>query len=167
MNRDKVFFFIQAILKYKAFNFAIKLRYWFYKPFFKKLGKNVQIKDGTTFKYPSDIAIGDNSIIGEYCYFVGKGGLDIGRHVIIGAGSKVITSNHSYGNLSEVIASQGVSFEKVLIEDNIWFGFDVKVLAGSHIKEGSIVATNSVVSSQYSEKNIIIAGTPARKVRDR
>lgn len=156
MRKDKVFFFIQAILKYNSFNFGIKLRYWFYKPFFKKLGKNVNIKDGVTFKYPSDICIGNNVTIGEYCYLVGKGGLHIGDYVLIGAGSKIITSNHNYKDINKTIYEQGLNFKKVEIEDNIWLGFDVKVLAGSKIREGSIIATNSVVNSVFKEKNLII-----------
>ncbi|MCX5642436.1 MAG: acyltransferase, partial [Candidatus Omnitrophica bacterium] len=43
------------------------------------------MKDGVTFKYPSDIEIGDNCVIGEFCYLVGKGGLKIGNDVLIGS----------------------------------------------------------------------------------
>lgn len=165
MNRDKLFFIIQAILKNNAFTFGIKLRYWLYKPFFKKFGKNVQIKDGVTFKYPSDIEIGNNVIIGEYCYFVGKNGLKIGNYVLIGAGSKIITSNHNYSDISKSIYEQGLNFKKVEIESNVWLGFDVKVLSGSKINYGTIVATNSVVNSEFEENNIIIGGTPAQKIK--
>lgn len=167
MNKDKVFFFIQALLKYTAFNVGIKLRYFLYKPFFKKFGKNIQIKDGVTFKYPSEIEIGDSSVIGEYCYFVGKGGLILGNYVLIGAGSKIITSTHNYINIDIPIYQQGLSFEKVEIGDNVWMGFDVKILAGSKIADGSIIATNSVVNSVFVDKNIIIAGSPAKFIKYR
>lgn len=165
MNKDKIFFFIQAILKYNSFNLGIKLRYWLYKPFFKKFGKNIQIKDGVTFKYPSDIELENNIIIGEYCYFVGKSGLKIGNNVLIGAGSKIITSSHNYHNADKAIYEQGMNFKEVEIENNVWLGFDVKILSGSKIKEGSIVGTNSVVNSQFQEKNILIGGTPAQKLK--
>lgn len=121
----------------------------------------MQIKDGVTFKYPSDIEIGDRTIIGEYCYFVGKGGLMIGNDVLIGAGTKIITSSHNYLRNDLPIAQQGISFLPVEIESDVWIGFDVKILYGSKISCGSVVATNSVVNSRFEQKQIIIAGTPA------
>jgi maltose O-acetyltransferase len=161
MNKDRLFFFIQSLLKYNTFQLGIYLRSVLYRPFFKSFGKNIQIKDGVTFKYPSEIELGDNTVVGENCYFVGKKGLKLGSYVLIGAGSKIITSTHNYKDLVVPIVQQGLSFSSVEIGSNVWLGFDVKILAGSKIPEGSIVATNSVVNCRFEEANLIIAGTPA------
>ena len=96
---------------------------------------------------------------------MGKSGLKIGNNVLIGAGSKIITSSHNYHNADKAIYEQGMNFKEVEIENNVWLGFDVKILSGSKIKEGSIVGTNSVVNSQFQEKNILIGGTPAQKLK--
>lgn len=167
MSKDKIFFFIQSIVKYNSFNFGIKLRSILYRPFFKKFGKNIQIKDGVTFKYPSDIKIGDNTIIGEYCYFVGKSGLSIGKNVLIGSGTKIITSEHRYEDVRQSIYSQGLTFKPVKIGNDVWFGFDVKVLAGVVIPNGCIVAINSVVNKPFIESDVVLAGTPAKIVKKR
>jgi len=167
MNKDRLFFFIQACLKNNSFQFGIFLRSFFYKYFFKKFGKNIQIKDGVTFKYPSDIEIGNGCIIGEYCYLVGKSGLIIEENVLIGAGSKIVTSNHNFKRTATPIRNQGLSFKPIHIEKNVWIGFDVKILAGSKISNGNIIGTNSVINKIFETPNTIIAGTPAKIIKAR
>lgn len=158
---DKMFFFIQGFLKYNAFDFGVKIRSFFYRPFFKSFGKNVQIRDGVTIKYPSEIEFGNNIKVGQHCFFVGKGGLKIGDNCLIGAGTKIITSNHNYEDLEKPILNQGLSFKSVVVEDDVWFGFDVKVLGGSCIQKSSIIATNSVIKNKSFEPFSIIGGNPA------
>jgi acetyltransferase-like isoleucine patch superfamily enzyme len=164
---DKLFFIIQGFLKYNAFDFGMVLRRIFYKPFFKSFGKNIQIRDGVTIKYPSEMELGDNIKIGQQCFFVGKGGLKIGSNNLIGAGTKIITSNHNFEYTEKPISDQGLSFEPILIEEDVWFGFDVKVLGGSVIKKGCIVGTNSVVNNKKFEAYSVIGGTPAKLIRNR
>lgn len=167
MNKDKVFFILQALIKNIAFDWGANLRSFVYRPFFKRLGKDVQIKDGVVFKYPSEIEIGDHCKVGEYCYFVGKSGLKIGNYALIGAGTKIITSSHNSGDLTIPMALQGLDFSPVYIGDNVWFGFDVKILAGSVIASGSIVGTSAVVNGIFNEENCIIAGIPAEVKKKR
>ena len=164
---DKLFFIVQGFLKYNAFDFGMVLRRFFYKPFFKSFGKNIQIRDGVTIKYPSEMMWGDNLKIGQHCFFVGKGGLNIGNNCMIGAGTKIITSNHNFEDVEKPMAEQGLAFEAIVIEEDVWFGFDVKVLGGSVIKKGSIVGTNSLVNAKIFAAYSIIAGTPAKLIRTR
>lgn len=164
---DKTFFIVQGFLKYNAFDFGVKLRSFFYKPFFKKLGKNVQIRDGVTIKYPSELEIGNNVKIGQYCFLVGKGGLQIGNDVLIGAGSKIITSNHNFEDVEKTITEQGISFKSVVIEDDTWLGFDVKILGGTIIRKGTIIGTNSFINNKEFPSMSIIAGSPAKIIKSR
>jgi maltose O-acetyltransferase len=164
---DRIFFIVQGFLKYNAFDLGITLRRILYKPFFKSFGKNVQISDGVTIKYPSEIELGENIKIGQSCFLVGKGGLKIGNNNLIGAGTKIITSNHNFEDMEKVIIEQGLSFNSVLIEDDVWFGFDVKILGGTIIRQGSIIGTNSVINNKQFDPYSIIAGTPAKLLRKR
>lgn len=164
---DRLFFIVQGFLKYNAFDFGMTLRRIFYRPFFKSFGKNIQIRDGVTIKYPSEMEWGNNLKIGQQCFFVGKGGLSIGDNTMIGAGTKIITSNHNFEDTELPMTQQGLSFKPVRIEDDIWFGFDVKVFGGSVIRKGSIVGTNTVVNNKEFEPYSIIAGTPAQLIRKR
>ena len=62
---------------------------------------------------------------------------------------------------------QGLSFTPVVIEEDVWFGFDVKVLGGSVIRKGSIIGTNSVLNNKQFEPYSVVAGTPAEFIRYR
>ena len=164
---DRVFFFIQGMVKYIPFDWGVKMRSFLYRRFFKKFGKRVRIKDGTTFKFPSEIEIGDDCTIGEFCYFVGKSGLKIGDNLLMGAGSKIITSSHVFATRNKPMSDQGISFVPVELESDIWLGFDVKILAGSHIAKGCIVGTGALINRRFMEPYKILLGLPATVQGDR
>ncbi len=52
----------------------------------------------------------------------------------------------------------------VIIEENVWLGYGVKVLKGVHIGKNSLVGANSVVTKDIPE-NVIAAGNPCRVVK--
>jgi acetyltransferase-like isoleucine patch superfamily enzyme len=49
----------------------------------------------------------------------------------------------------------------VVIGNHVWISADVNILKGSSIPDNSIVVTGSVVTRNFLEENIIIAGNPA------
>ena len=167
MNSDRIFFFVQSCLKYNSFHFGIWLRSVLYKPFFKKFGSNIQIKDGVTFKYPSEIELGNNCKIGEFSYFVGKGGLKIGDNLLLGAGTKIITSKHQFDDVDQPIAGQGLGFDPIEIGNDVWFGFDVKVFGNSRIGHGSVIGAGSIVRNMEIPDYSVAAGAPAKIIRSR
>ncbi len=165
--KNKLFFFIQALLRYCPYNFGIGLRNQLYPYFFKAYGKNVRIFDSVIIKYPDDIALGDNLTINQFCYIVGKGGLKIGNDVMIGAGSKITTSSHNFSSTNIPMRKQGINFEPIHIQDNVWLGFNVVLLGGGTIGSGSILAANTVVVLKEVPAFSIVAGVPGRIVRNR
>ena len=62
--------------------------------------------------------------------------------------------------LKKVTAAE---IEPVIIEDNVWIGYQSYVGKGVHIGQGSIIAANSVVLKNIPQ-NCIAAGNPARIV---
>jgi acetyltransferase-like isoleucine patch superfamily enzyme len=167
MHNDKLFFIIQSCLKYNSFDWGIKLRSFLYKPFFRKFGKNIQIKDGVTIKYPSEIELGSNCKIGEYTYLVGKGGLKIGDNFLLGAGCKIITSAHNIENLEIPIFNQGLTFQPIEIGSNVWFGFDCKVFGNSRIADGVIIGADTLIKDAEIPQNAVVVGTPYRILKIR
>jgi acetyltransferase-like isoleucine patch superfamily enzyme len=164
---DKIFFVIQSCIKYNSFGWGIWLRSFLYKFFFKKFGKNIQIKDGVTFKYPSEIEMGSNIKIGEFSYFVGNGGLYLGDNVLIGAGTKIITSTHNFDDIETSMFDQGLSFSPIRIKNDVWFGFDCKVFGNTIINEGVIIGANSLIKNTETPSYVILAGNPAKFLRKR
>src|SRR5687768_17015867 len=116
MFSDKVFFFIQALLRYFPFKLGLVLRRFLYKPFFKHFGKNISIHDGVIIKYPSEIVLENNITFNQYCFIVGKGGLKIGSDTLIGAGSKIVTTTHSYNSRSVPISKQAITSDTITIK---------------------------------------------------
>lgn len=53
----------------------------------------------------------------------------------------------------------------VAIGDHVWIAHDCSVLRGAVIPEGSVVAAKSIVSAEYHEPRVLLAGNPARIVR--
>ena len=71
--------------------------------------------------------------------------------------------NNDYRNGNNLIYSKdwdNVKSKPIIIEDNVWIGFDSVLLAGVTIGEGAIVGARSVVR-QDVEPWTIVAGNPA------
>ena len=54
--------------------------------------------------------------------------------------------------------------KEIIIEDNVWLGYGVKVLKGVHIGENSLIGANSVVTKDIPA-NVIAAGNPCRVIK--
>jgi acetyltransferase-like isoleucine patch superfamily enzyme len=55
--------------------------------------------------------------------------------------------------------------KEIVIGSHVWIGSNVSVLKGSVIPDGCVVASGSVVKSRFTEKGTLIAGNPAKVVR--
>jgi len=163
---DRVFFVLQGCLKYVPFNWAVSLRAVIYAPFFKSFGKNIIIHDNVLFKYPSDISIGNNAHFGSGSVIVGKGGLTIGSDVLVGHGSKIVTTRHNFERTDISIRQQGISSSPISIGNDVWLGFNVVILDGSKIGDGCILAAGAIVKGVF-ERRSILAGVPAKILRPR
>ena len=52
------------------------------------------------------------------------------------------------------------------IGDGVWIGAYAKLLKGANIAAGSIVSMNSLVNKTFDMPNVIVAGNPAKVVRE-
>ncbi|WP_027189368.1 acyltransferase [Paucidesulfovibrio longus] len=163
---DRLFFVVQAWLKYLSFSWAARLRGRLYSRFCKAAGRNLTIHDGVTIKHPGGITFGDNVTLNTGCFLGGGGGLTIGSDVMIGAGSKIVTSAHTHDKTDIPMREQGLEWKPVHVEDDVWFGFDVVVLPGVRIGRGSILGAASVVTRDVPPYSVV-AGNPGRVLRQR
>lgn len=53
----------------------------------------------------------------------------------------------------------------VIIEDNVWLGYGVKVLKGVHIGENSFIGAGSIVTKDIPA-NVIAAGNPCKIIKE-
>lgn len=54
----------------------------------------------------------------------------------------------------------------VHVGDHVWVGAHVSLLKGTVLLSNSIVATRSVVTKVFTEKGVLLAGTPAKVIKD-
>jgi acetyltransferase-like isoleucine patch superfamily enzyme len=165
-TRNRIFWIVQGLLKYAPFNWCVIVRRELYFSFFARVGIDLAVHDNVLIKYPDEITLGDHVTINPGCILVGKGGLSIGSNAMIGAGTKIVTTTHVTDRTDLPMRLQGMSSTPIVIEDDVWFGFDVKVLPGAVIRRGSVIGAGSVVTDEIPEYSIA-AGAPARVIRSR
>lgn len=54
--------------------------------------------------------------------------------------------------------------QNITIENHVWVGSGAKILKGSHLKAGSVVATGAIVTGKVPE-NCIASGIPAKVIK--
>ena len=163
---NRLFWIVQAVLKYVAFNWMVMVRRLLYAPYFAAVGTDLSVHDNVMIKYPDQIRLGNHVTINPGCIIVGAGGLTIGSHAMIGAGTKIVTTAHVTARTDVPMREQGMTSTPIVIEDDVWFGFDVKVLPGAVIRKGCVIGAGSVVTGEIPEYSIA-AGAPARVVGSR
>jgi len=92
-----------------------------------------------------------------HCYIQCINGVEFGRNILFAPGIKIISANHTQGNLQ--------SWDKELsikIGDNVWLGANVIILPGVSIADNCVVGAGSVVTKSILEPSSIVVGNPAR-----
>lgn len=157
------------------------------------IGKNCTFIGGASFKrFPgSTISIGDNCIfnssstsnrIGVYspCMFstiTKDAKIEIGNGcgfsgTVIGAFQNIKLGNNVRCGANTLITDSDWHTDdyrtgenkEVVIDDNVWLGYGVKVLKGVHIGKNSLIGANSVVTKDIPT-NVIAAGNPCKVIK--
>lgn len=86
----------------------------------------------------------------------------IGSHVIIGSGTKILTTSHNIDSPDFEAKHYGIE-----IEDYAWLPTDVLVLPSCrHIGRGAVVGSGSVVVKDIPEM-AVVSGNPAQQFKER
>ncbi len=114
------------------------------------IGKNAVIMMGAVINIGAEI--GENTMIDMNAVVGARG--TIGKNVHVGAGS--------------VIAGvlEPPSKTPVIIEDNVMIGANAVILEGVKVGMGAVVAAGAVVTKDV-EPNTVVAGTPARVIKNK
>ena len=140
------------------------------------VGANSMIESSIFFdKENSQVIIGDNTFIGASTIICAKS-ISIGNDVLISWGCTIVDHNshslHSSLRLNDVANWmkgyknwEHVQITPITIQNKVWLGFNVIVLKGVTIGEGSIVGAGSVVTKDIPPYTIV-AGNPARVIRE-
>jgi acetyltransferase-like isoleucine patch superfamily enzyme len=132
------------------------------------IGNNVYIGHNTILKgyYKNEFNIGDDTWIGQNCFFHSAGGIKIGRAVGIGPMVKILTSQHDAADTEIPVLFNPLKFAPVLIHDGADIGVGSIILPGITIGEGAIVGAGSVITKDV-EPYSVVAGSPAKLIKMR
>lgn len=88
--------------------------------------------------------------------------LEIGRDCLIGPGCFITDTNHGM-SAGFPPAKQPCEARPTFLEDEVWLGANVVVLAGVRIGKGAVVGAGAVVSKDVAPFQVV-AGVPARAI---
>jgi acetyltransferase-like isoleucine patch superfamily enzyme len=130
-----------------------------------------------TYRHGGEIKIGEWCFIGEHSRIWSAKMVSIGSRVLISYGVSVHdTNSHSISACERhkhfvSIATTGhpesvtnLTSAPIIIEDDVWIGFNSSILKGVTIGRGAIIAACSVVTKDVPAWTIV-AGNPAKIIR--
>ena len=125
------------------------------------IGAGSTIHTHARFYNPSNIVIGEDTIIGEGAVLDGRDTLHIGNHVDMA--SEVMIYNAEHDIESDDFRAKR---DKVIIEDYVFIGPRAIILPGVTIGKGAVVAAGAVVTKDV-EAFAIVGGVPAKVIGER
>ncbi|HUU64048.1 MAG TPA: acyltransferase [Dehalococcoidia bacterium] len=125
---------------------------------------NVDLRPGlSVWAMNSKVVIHDGTVINGPTGIVSKAGVEIGAHYLISAGVQILDCDlHKHA----VAGEEPKDIAKpVIIKDRCWIGLRASILKGVIVGEGAMIGEGSVVTKNVDERTMV-AGVPARKIRD-
>jgi acetyltransferase-like isoleucine patch superfamily enzyme len=109
------------------------------------------------------LEIGDHVWIGPETLIVASSLVKIGSHSAIAPRVYIGTGTHDIDSKGLGSAGNGVS-KNVVIEDGVWLGAGVMVLAGVTVGKKSVIAAGAVVAND-APQGMVVGGVPAKVIR--
>lgn len=137
------------------------VRRFFYLTSGMKIGKNSTIHCWARFYDPSNIEIGEGTIVGDNSFLDGRAKLKIGSHVDIASAVMIYNGEHDINSddFHPIMA-------EVEIADYVFIGPRAIILPGVKVGRGAIIAAGAVVTHDVEEFKIV-GGVPAQVIGER
>jgi maltose O-acetyltransferase len=162
-----LFRFIHRLSNWRRWDVVKRLRGYYYRQLLARAGENLSISDGVRINNPQMVSVGNNCYLGAGVQFYPwNERLTIGDNVLIAAGVRMITRKHGFADVEIPMSEQGYTNAPIVIENDVWIGFQAIILPGVTVGQGSIVGAGAVVSRDV-EPYSIVGGVPARLIRKR
>ncbi len=142
------------------------MRYGLYKLIFKRLDGFCYLYPGARLSHAYGIAAGRNLMVNGGAFLYGRGGLEIGDHVMIGPNAVIVSSQHRFDDPRVPMAFLGHIEAPVTIGSDVWIGANAVVLPGVRIADHTVVSAGAVVTHD-TEPWSIVGGIPARRIGER
>jgi len=140
--------------------FSIPFRRLIAKNLFKSCGEALIAEENVRFNFGNLLELGDGVFFNRGVFLDTKGGVRLGNSVALAEDVRIFTHNHS--EASHIVRSYG----RVVVEDYAKIYAGATVMPGVTIGSQAIVAAGSMVN-QDVPPNMVVAGSPARVIRER
>lgn len=108
-----------------------------------------------------EIGIGTAPGLSPNCYIQGKSGIKLGDYSLVGPGVGIISTNHDIYDIKSHSSSRGV-----VIGSYCWIGMNAVILPGVRLGDHTIVAAGAIVTKSFPNGYCVLAGNPARVVKN-
>ena len=128
------------------------------------LGRGVTLSDGCLLRAGpgAHLALGDGVFVGRGTVIAAHGSITVGPRTLIAEHATIRDSDHALG--AEERRAQQDTIEPVTLGQDVWIAAGARVLRGSQLGDGVVVAANSVVKGTVGP-GLVVAGAPARVVK--
>lgn len=112
------------------------------------------------------IEIGDRTTVGYDCQFATLEGttIKVGKDCMFSHDISLRTSDsHS---IVDVQGNRINHAKDITIGNHVWIGLESLILKGSVIADNSVVAARATVNKQFEQPGCIIAGAPAKQIKE-
>lgn len=113
-----------------------------------------------------NLNLGDNFYCNKNCFFSCSENVTVGNDVLLGWNVNIRDSDgHAIYNLNNTNIMTNMN-KPILIGNHVWIAANVDILKGAEISDDCIVGYNSCVTKKFIDKNCIIAGYPAKVIKN-
>jgi acetyltransferase-like isoleucine patch superfamily enzyme len=116
----------------------------------------------STVTHPTRVRTGIGTAPGlsPGCYVQAANGIEIGDYTLVAPNVGIISSNHSVTNLRAHEPAP-----PIVIGTYCWLGMNAVILPGVRLGDHTVVGANSVVRDSFPDGYCVLAGAPARVVK--
>lgn len=116
-------------------------------------------------KFSPYLRMGNRVGLGQNCHLIATGNLLIGNDVTISGNVFISTCNHQYTDIDINVSKQKLDSEDVKVGDYSFIGYGAVILGGVTLGKQCVVGANSVVLKGSYPDYSVLAGVPARIVK--
>ena len=134
---------------------------------FGHFGKNASIARPCDLKNPKNIYLYEFARIGcpSTIMTMGNSKFIMKRGCLTAEGLVVVTSNHRQ-HIGQFLQgnNEDNEYKDIIVEEDVWIGINVTLLAGAHIGRGAIIGACSIVTKEIPPYAVAL-GNPAKVIK--
>jgi putative colanic acid biosynthesis acetyltransferase WcaF len=126
-----------------------------------KIAKGVHIYNSATIYFPWNLEIGKDSSIGEHAFIYNLAPVSIGDSVTVSQRAHLCAGSHDYTRPDMPLLKL-----PIVIESEAWICADAFIGPNVSVGHGAVVGARAVVMKDVNPW-VVVAGNPARKIKNR